>query len=105
VDDNCGEAETKELERRKERADMSRAPEHEGRVSSRVWLKAVALEQSVEDESRVWELCLWHSDRALNVPGVGVTRLAHIRKVDIIQRTIGLAKVIAIPDIRGGRMR
>ena len=84
---------------------VNRAPEHEGRISSWVWHKLLALEQSLEDEVRVWELCLGYGGFALNAAGVGVAGFADVGKVDVVQRTISFAKVVAIADICSRRMR
>ncbi len=85
--------------------EVNRAPEHEGRISSWVRHKLLALEQSLEDEVWVWELCLGHGSFSLNAAGVGVAGFADVRKVDIVQRTISFAKVVAIADICSRRMR
>ena len=67
--------------------------------------KALALEQSLEDEVRVWELYLGHGDLALNAAGIGVAGFADFREVDVVQRTISLAKLVGITDIGSRRMR
>ena len=54
---------------------------------------------------RVWELARGHGDRALNVAGVGVASFTHGRVVDIVQRTVSFAKVVAITDVCSSRMR
>jgi hypothetical protein len=78
---------------------VNRAPEHEGRVSSWVRHKLLALEQSLEDEVRVWELYLGHGSLALNVAGVRVAGFADVGDIDVVQRPISCAKVVAITDI------
>lgn len=84
---------------------FNHAPEHERRVSSWVLHKVLALEQSLEDKLRVWELRKGHGVRALNVAGVGVASFAEGREVDIVQRTISFTKFVARTDIRSSWMR
>lgn len=85
--------------------EFKHAPEHERRVSSWVRHKVLALKQSVKDEFRVWELCLWHGGGALNVAGVRVASFTDGWEVDVVQRTISPAKVVAITDICSRWMR
>ena len=67
--------------------------------------KLLALEQSLEDEVRIWELCLGHGGLALNVAGVGVAGFAEVGEVDVVQRTISFTKVVAVTNICSRRMR
>jgi len=46
--------------------------------------KLLALEQSLEDEVWVWELCLGHGSLALNRAGVRVAGSADVGEVDVV---------------------